>query len=84
MIRETIQKEVIAAMKGGNKERTAALRLVAHAVCSSSTRSATEYTRPLPASPWQYAGASGLVPVPVSTKARSVWMSEAIATKATW
>ena len=28
MIRETIQKEVIAAMKGGNKERTAALRLV--------------------------------------------------------
>ena len=28
MIRETIQKEVIAAMKGGNKERTAALRLI--------------------------------------------------------
>ena len=28
MIRETIQKEVITAMKGGNKERTAALRLI--------------------------------------------------------
>ena len=28
MIRETIQKEVIAAMKGGNKERTATLRLI--------------------------------------------------------
>ncbi|NCP17849.1 MAG: GatB/YqeY domain-containing protein [Erythrobacter sp.] len=28
MIRETIQQEVIAAMKGGNKERTAALRLI--------------------------------------------------------
>ena len=28
MIRETIQKEVIAAMKGGNKERTPALRLI--------------------------------------------------------
>lgn len=28
MIRETIQKEVIAAMKGGNKERTAALRMI--------------------------------------------------------
>ena len=28
MIRETIQKEVIAAMKGGKKERTAALRMI--------------------------------------------------------
>lgn len=29
MIRETIQQEVVAAMKGGDKKRTAALRLVA-------------------------------------------------------
>ncbi|WP_228243958.1 GatB/YqeY domain-containing protein [Porphyrobacter sp. GA68] len=28
MIRETIQKEVVAAMKGGDRKRTAALRLV--------------------------------------------------------
>ena len=28
MIRDTIQKEVISAMKGGNKERTATLRLI--------------------------------------------------------
>ena len=28
MIRDTIQKETIAAMKGGNKERTATLRLI--------------------------------------------------------
>lgn len=28
MIRENVQKEVIAAMKGGDKERTAALRLI--------------------------------------------------------
>tara|TARA_Y100000991_G_C21698694_1_gene232673 strand:+ start:91 stop:543 length:453 start_codon:yes stop_codon:yes gene_type:complete len=28
MIRENIQKEVVASMKGGNKQRTAALRLI--------------------------------------------------------
>lgn len=46
MIRETIQKEVIAAMKGGNKERLAALRLIQAKIKDRDIELRTAATKP--------------------------------------